>query len=98
MNDWLTWELLGTFAGTCLIVNIITQIFKYVFPNASATVIRVFALIMSEALTVLVSVIVNGAGWENILLSVLNGLLVSANLTIVKTHDIIYYDRTACTS
>ncbi len=79
MNDWLTWEIIGTFAGTCLVVNIITQVFKYVIPNASTTAIRLFALIMSEALTVLVAVIMKGAGWENIVLAVLNGLLVFAS-------------------
>lgn len=79
MNDWLSWELIGTFAGTCLVVNLITQVYKYVFPNASATAIRIFALIMSEALTVLVAVLFQGASVEGIILAVLNGLLVFAS-------------------
>jgi len=79
MNDWLSWELIGSFSGTCLVVNLITQVYKYVFPKASAASIRIFALIMSECLTVLVAVIANGAGWENIILAVLNGLLVFAS-------------------
>lgn len=79
MNDFLTWELVGTFAGTCLVVNLITQVFKYVFPTASATAIRVFALIMSEALTILVAVLFSGVSVEGIILAVLNGLLVFAS-------------------
>ena len=79
MEDWLTWELIGTFAGTCLVVNLLTQVFKYVIPSAGDTAIRLFALIMSEALTILVAVLFNGAGWQNIVLAVLNGVLVFAS-------------------
>lgn len=79
MNDWLTWELIGTFAGTCLVVNLLTQVYKYVFPKASATAIRIFALIMSEALTVLVAVLFQGFSVEGIILAVLNGVLVFAS-------------------
>lgn len=78
MNDWLSWEFIGTFAGTCIVVNIITQVYKIVIPKASDTAIRLFALIMSEVITVLVAVVMNGAGWQNIFLAVLNGAYVFA--------------------
>ncbi|MBR2587462.1 hypothetical protein IKE71_03795 [Candidatus Saccharibacteria bacterium] len=79
MNEWLSWELIGTFAGTCLVVNLLTQVYKYVFPKASVTAIRIFALIMSEALTILVAVLFQGVSVEGIILAVLNGVLVFAS-------------------
>ena len=74
MNEFLTWDMLGTFAGFLGATVVITEFIKKLFPKIHPQIVS-FVI----ALVILISVqLVAGAfAWSDILLQVMNAAVVS---------------------
>lgn len=74
MNEFLTWDMLGTFAGCLGATVVITEFIKKLFPKIHPQIVS-FVI----ALVILISVqLVAGAfAWNDILLQVMNAVVIS---------------------
>ncbi len=76
MNDFMTLEVLATFAGLVLAVGIIVQFTKSIIKKKFDDVaVRIYTFIISLILTFIFAC--TGSGIENILLTIINSIIVA---------------------
>ncbi len=86
MNEFMTLEILATFAGLVAAVGIIVQFTKQIITNKfSDAIVRLYTLAISLVLTFVFAG--SGAGVENILLTVINAIIVA--ISAMGAYEII---------
>lgn len=74
MNDFLTWDILGTFAGCVAAVVILTELLKKVLPKLSPLLI---SFVMALIILTVSKVVTGTMNWTDIVLNIFNAGVVS---------------------
>ncbi len=74
MNEFLTWDMLGTFAGCLGATVILTEFLKKIFPKIHPQIV---SYVISLVILVCVKVVAGAFAWNDILLQVMNAAVVS---------------------
>ena len=82
--EFFSFEMLGTIAGATAVVTIVLSIVKYLFGVINEKIRNAIVVVVSVAIIVAVEISAGGGVWEDYVLAVLNGLVVSlASLRLV---------------
>ncbi len=74
MNEFLTWDMLGTFAGCLGATVILTEFLKKIFPKIHPQIV---SYVIALVILVCVKVVAGAFAWNDILLQVMNAAVVS---------------------
>ena len=86
MNEFMTAEILGTFAGLVIAVNLIVQGTKSIVKkNFKDELVRLYAFIIALALIYVFAG--NGIGVEGLILNIINAMLVT--LTAFGNYELV---------
>lgn len=74
MNEFLTWDVLGTFAGCLGATVVITEFIKKIFPKIHPQIV---SFVISLLILLGVQLVGGAFAWNDILLQVINAFVVS---------------------
>lgn len=74
MNEFLTWDMLGTFAGCLGATVVITEFIKKLFPKIHPQIV---SFVIALVILVSVKLVAGTFAWSDILLQVMNAVVVS---------------------
>ena len=77
MEGLLSWDILGTYAGVTMIVTLIVQYLKLPLDKVWKIPTRVLVYVISCIVLILTQVFLKTFSFDNLILSLLNGFVVS---------------------
>lgn len=76
MNEFFTWEILGTYAGATLLVGLVTQLLKDI-PGIDKLRTRLFSYAVAVVVLLLATVFSGNLSVDSAVLCLINGAVVS---------------------
>lgn len=90
MNDFVTWDIIGTYAGAVMVVGLITQLLKY-FPIVEKIPTQLLSYLLSFVILTASQLALNTFSLASLGLNIINAVLVSlaSNGAYTAMSDII---------
>ena len=77
MNELLSWEMMGTYAGATAFVTLIVQYFKLPLDKVWKIPTRIFVYIVSCLVLIIANIAMKTFSLETFILSLLNGFVIA---------------------